>query len=234
MIVILAVDALEHSLVEKFDLANLKQKSYGKTNLDDFSEPRTMVLWPSILSGENKEKEVLSMGDRDMWNYKLPSEKTFFSFFKKHLAIDVPGYSQDIEYHNKERMLLKQYFDHKITVEEFDVPIFEHYNKIKAEFLEALTKDYDIVMGYVGLADVVGHLSFGIESKMKMIYREIDDLAKKAEENADVMMILSDHGMEAVGRYGDHSNHGFWSLNVKMELGTITPMHVYGIIKNLI
>ena len=68
MIAILAIDALEYDLVEKFQCRNLMQKFYGKTDISEFSEPRTMVLWSSFMTGRNMEQEILAMGDKEMWN----------------------------------------------------------------------------------------------------------------------------------------------------------------------
>ncbi|MBD3247555.1 hypothetical protein GF378_02960, partial [Candidatus Pacearchaeota archaeon] len=51
MIVILAIDALEYDKVEEFNCKNLKQEYYGKTDISEFSQPRTMVLWSSFMTG---------------------------------------------------------------------------------------------------------------------------------------------------------------------------------------
>ena len=72
-------------------------------------------------------------------------------------------------------------------------------------------------MGYFALADVIGHLSFGIKSKMRIIYHELDEIAKKVEKKAEKLLIISDHGMKPVGRFGDHSNYGFWSFSEKVD-----------------
>ena len=72
MFIILAVDALEFELVKKFNCINLMQKFYGKTDISDFSQPRTMVLWSSFITGQNKEKEVLIDGNEEMWSKKWP------------------------------------------------------------------------------------------------------------------------------------------------------------------
>ena len=82
MIAVLAVDALEYNLVEEFDCKNLKQEFCGKTDISEFSQPRTMVLWSSFITGKNKEKEVLAEGNKEMWDKKWPVKETFFSNFK--------------------------------------------------------------------------------------------------------------------------------------------------------
>ncbi|MFQ6010470.1 MAG: hypothetical protein ACE5J7_05140 [Candidatus Aenigmatarchaeota archaeon] len=232
MIVILAFDGLEYEYVKRFGCKNLMQESFGKTDISDFTEPRTIVIWSSFLSGRNTEKEILSM--ENFWDFRLKPEETFFSGFNNFVAIDVPGFTFVRENHAKERQGLKDFFEKKMTVEEFDKIAFENHKKTKKEFFDALDKGYEIVMGYFGLADVIGHLSFGVESKMKIIYTELDEIARTVNERADIrVLIISDHGMKAVGRFGDHSNYGFWSLNNKVELQKPKITDFYGIIKKM-
>ena len=82
MIIVLAVDALEFNKVEEFNCRNLKQEYFGKTNISEFSQPRTMVLWSSFMTGQNKEKDVLSNGNKEMWNKKWDIKETLFSCSK--------------------------------------------------------------------------------------------------------------------------------------------------------
>ncbi|MBN1376958.1 alkaline phosphatase family protein [Candidatus Woesearchaeota archaeon] len=223
MIVVFAIDALEYELVEKFGCNNLKQEYYGKTNISEFSQPRTMVLWSSFMTGENKEKEVLKDGDKEMWNKKWPIEKTFFSEFKNPVILDLPGFSYDLKVHEKSRKLLKEFFEAKDKEEkdkirkEYNKDAFEHHKKIKDEFFKALNEDRDFVLGYFSVADVIGHLNFGNTTMMKMIYKELDEIAEKIKNNnkVDKLIILSDHGMKAIGMFGDHSNYGFWSTDFR-------------------
>ena len=49
-----------------------------------------------------------------------------------------------------------------------------------------------------------------------MIYKDLDEMAGKLDDN--LIIILSDHGMKAIGKFGDHSEYGFWSTNVDCEL----------------
>ncbi len=226
MITIIAVDALEYSLVEEFNLRGIKQKFYGKTDITEFSQPRTMVLWSSFMTGQNKEAEILAKGDREMWNTRIPLEETFFSRFDNPKIIDLPGYNYDLNQHSRERELLKAYFSaedeekKKEIKKEYNDLSFAHHRKIKEEFFKALGEDHDLVLGYFSVADVIGHLNFGNRLLMKMIYRDIEDIVKTAEAKAPgKKIVLSDHGMKPVGAYGDHSDYGFWSTNFT-DLGT--------------
>lgn len=232
MIVILAIDALEYECVKKFDCKNLMQVCYGKTDITDFEQPRTIVLWSSFLTGRNMEKEILSKGD--MWNTKIETKDTFLSKFKKFKVIDLPGYNYDRDNHAKERELMKKFFDKQITVEEYEKIPLEHYKKVKEEFLKSLDEDLDILIGYFGVIDVIGHVSFGLEAKMKVFYKEMDEIARKVKEKINGnIIILSDHGMKAIGRFGDHSEYGFWSFNKESELSDPKITDFFNVINDL-
>jgi len=216
LIVILGLDGLEYEYVKEFNCKHLMQASYGKTDISEFAEPRTIVIWSSFLAGKNLEKRILALGKKNLWNFKLKPEETFFSKFKSWEAIDVPGLTYKAKNHEKERKALKDFFEGKISVEKYDEIAFKNHKENKKEFFKALKKDREIVMGYFALADVIGHLSFGIKEKMKIIYEELDEIARKVRESSNTVLIISDHGMKAVGRFGDHSNYGFWSFSRKI------------------
>jgi len=235
MIVLLAIDALEYDLVEAFNCNHLKQKFYGKTDISAFSEPRTMVLWSSFMTGENMEKEILKMGDKEMWNFKLDIEDTFFTHFENPKILDLPGFNYDKKQHDLERELLKQFFDAEGEEakdeirKKYNTHAFEHHRKIKKEFADALEESHDFVLGYFSVADVIGHLNFGNRTLMKMIYRDLDEIAAGVKET---LLVLSDHGMEKIGIFGDHSSYGFWSAGFK-DLGKPRITDFAGIIKEI-
>ncbi|RLI98458.1 MAG: hypothetical protein DRO99_00645 [Candidatus Aenigmatarchaeota archaeon] len=221
--VVLAIDALEYELVERFGCKNLKQENYNKTDISEFSQPRTMVLWSSFLTGENKEADILAKGDKEMWNTKIETKDTFLSGFSNPKVIDLPGYSYDKKQHDEERRLLKAFFDtddpekkDKI-MKEYNKKSFDHHKQVKDEFMKSLEGCHDLVIGYFSMADVVGHLNFGNTAMMRMIYEELDELAGKLRSMGFSLLILSDHGMMSVGKFGDHSNYGFWSTNFDVE-----------------
>jgi len=221
MIVVLAIDALEYDLVEEFNCGNLKQKFYGKTDISEFSQPRTMVLWSSFMTGQNKEAEIVSHGTKVNWEHKVPLNETFFSKFKNPCVIDLPGFNYDLEQHNKERKLMKTFFSDNSATEvirkEYNKLALAHHGEIKKRFVSALRDDHDLVIGYFSAIDVIGHLNFGNKALMRILYREMDALTGEiaSEHNDFHIIVLSDHGMYAIGAYGDHSSYGFWSTNFK-------------------
>ncbi len=46
-------------------------------------------------------------------------------------------------------------------------------------------------------------------------------MAGEIKDTDDQVLIISDHGMKPVGRYGDHSRNGFYSFS--QEVGMNTP-----------
>ncbi len=220
MAIILGIDGLEIEYVEEFGCRNLMQGSFGKTDISEFEEPRTIVLWSSFLTGKNLEKEIVAMGNERMWNFKLKAEQTFFKNFDSFKAVDVPGYNYSKEHHLRERDLLKKFFNDEITVEEFIGPMVAYHEKIKENFLADLGAGFGLLFYYFNVADVVGHVSFGVKEKMQQIYMDLDEIAGRAAAKGEPLFIISDHGMKAVGQYGDHrSEYGFWSNNLGKELG---------------
>ena len=220
MITVLAIDALEYTLVEEFNLSNLKQTYYGKTDITEFSQPRTMVLWSSFMTGKNMESKILARGNKKMWKIKIKPNHTFFSKFENPYIIDLPGYNYDNDQHELERNQLKEYFNSDKAGKEkilknYNIYAFEHHRKIKKEFLKALNENYDFLLGYFSIVDVIGHLNFGNKKKMQRIYQDLDELVSSIKGK---LIVLSDHGMKAIGKYGDHSDYGFWSTNFR-DLG---------------
>jgi hypothetical protein len=212
--IILALDALDLNLIQKYECRNLMQTEYGQTDISEFSEPRTVVLWASFLTGKNMEAKIPL---KTQWKFKLDPEETFLKFFKPFKAIDVPSFSFKQESHAEERKLLKKYFNNKGTIEEYDAAVWKYHEENKKEFFNSIGK-FDLVMGYFNLADAIGHLSFGISEKMRAIYADLEKIAKEVKGSDDFILVISDHGMKAIGRYGDHTKNGFYSANRKLGL----------------
>jgi hypothetical protein len=227
--IILGLDALDLSLVKKYSCKNLMQTEYGQTDISEFELARTVVLWASFLTGKNMEARIPV---KTQWMFKLGVEETFFQFFSNYKALDVPAFSLKGKNHAEERRLLKAYFDEKAIVEEYDTVVWRNHEENKKDFFSSLGK-HDLFMGYFDLADAIGHLSFGIEEKMKEVYKELEDLAREVIASDDDVLVVSDHGMKAVGRYGDHTRNGFYSSNHKLGLKLPKITGFYDVIKGV-
>ena len=232
--IILALDALDKNMVERFDCKNIMQLEYGKTDITEFKLERTVVLWASFLTGKNMEKEIPVKGQ---WKFKLNEEQTFFNFFNSFKTIDVPAFSLKEEKHKIEHEHLAGYFKNTNNIEDYDSIVWENYEENKKELFEILEKNTnDIVMGYFDLADAIGHLSFSDTEKMRKIYNELEEMVKKVKHLAndnETVLIISDHGMKAVGRFGDHSKYGFYSCNKKLNLKKPKITNFFNVIKTM-
>ena len=217
--IILAFDALDFYSVGRYKCKAIKQMEYGQVDVSEFKLLRTVILWASFLTGKKMEEEIPMDKDRQ-WKFTLDPERTFLPHYDTYNTIDVPAFSLKQENHQKERQLMRQYFEDEGTVEEFDDLVWKHHNENKNDFFKAIY-NYNLVMGYFDLADAIGHLSFGIPKKMKEVYKELDSLAKEVQSPLyDHMLIISDHGMKLLGNtiYGDHSDYGFYSSNKVLSL----------------
>jgi len=224
------LDALDFGMVKKFNCRNLMQLECGQTDISEFELARTVVLWASFLSGKNMEARIPV---KTQWEFKLSLEETFLKFFDSYVAVDVPAFSLKNRNHAEERRLLKAYFDDETSVEEYDSVVWRNHEENKKDFFEALGR-FDLVMGYFDLADAIGHLSFGIPRKMETVYRELEGLAGEVKSSIDdFILIVSDHGMKAVGRYGDHSKNGFYSANRRLGLSLPKITDFYDLIKGM-
>jgi hypothetical protein len=193
------------------------------------------------MTGQNKEKEIVAKGDEEMWNTCIPLKDTFFSKFRNPLVIDLPGFNYDKKQHAAERRMLEEFFNEKDREKkmqirkDFNRICFEHHKKIKKEFFKALEKDHDLVLGYFSVADVIGHLNFGNRIMMKMIYKELDEIAEQTRNSIlkkGKLIIISDHGMKALGMFGEHSHYGFWSTSFKTDLENPRITDFYDFVTN--
>lgn len=221
--IILALDALDQNLVETFHCKHLMQKEYGQTDITNFDQPRTIVLWASFLTGKNMETKIPVEGQ---WKFQLKEPQTFLRFFDSHKTIDLPALSYKQQNHQEERKLLKAYFNDQATVQEYDKLVWKNHRENKEEFLDHLQK-HQLLIGYFDLADAIGHLSFGVYTKMREVYTELGNLAQKLDPLDEFTLVISDHGMKAIGRYGDHTKKGYYSSNTTLNLNQprITDFH---------
>ena len=230
-LIVLAFDALDFNMVRRFRCDNLKQLECGQTDLSDFEMERTVVLWASFLTGRNMESEIPI---ETQWTYRLKTEDTFLSFFETYKAIDLPAFSMKETNHAKERELMKLYFEKEAGVEEYDSLVWKNHEENKADFFHSLGV-FDLVVGYFDLADAIGHLSFGLSDKMEEVYMELETIVRETKSSfTECLLVISDHGMKRLGRYGDHSRNGFYSANRRLGLNLPRPTDFHGLIRKIV
>lgn len=89
-VLILGIDALDHDLVEEWNLKNLKQKEYGKLIVPitkALREPATEIVWPCFITG----KEPKEMGFNSPVLYRQP-----YKWFFDHIYSLTPSSFADV------------------------------------------------------------------------------------------------------------------------------------------
>lgn len=217
LLIILALDALDIYPVRRYDCKSLRQIRYGQVNVSEYKILRTVALWASFLTGEKIDEEI-PFDKETQWLFQLTPQQTFLHLIDRYHTIDVPSFSFKQHNHAKERQLMREAFADEACIDDFDTTVWRHHDENKKELFQSLGH-YDLVMGYFDLVDAVGHLSYGVSRKMKEAYRELDSIAKEVRSSfEDAVLIVSDHGMRPLGRYGEHYGYGFFSTNYRSQL----------------
>ena len=142
-VLILGIDALEHSLVEKWDLKHLKQKEYGKIIVPIYEaggEPVTLVVWPCFITG--KEPEEMGFDSPILYRQPLKVflDKIFFpvSSFIKNDSDTVKDESINFKTSRKQKIIsrfnflsMKAGFGRYPTEKDIKAPTFFDNENIK-------------------------------------------------------------------------------------------------------
>jgi len=172
--------------------------------------------FPPFVWVKGKRKILMRLGIRPKLR-TLPSYiTTIFDVIKPSVALFIPSYNEPIEFRNMYDDAAKK------GLKELEKTIWAIHEIRKNIFFEYLDKDdWRLLMCWFDLADMIAHLYSSRRSKLRLMkaYFELNNIAKKVRERIgdDVaVLIVSDHGIQKLPDGSiDHSNHGFWSLNVK-------------------
>ena len=260
---ILALDGLEHNLVEEFDLEALKQAEYGKVDISMFKDLATPIIWASFITGLPPEKHKIEMTEwrhpflqklhelmpklkldkikgkgmifewlgfkrgedyrQNIAHFKKYRSKSLFHIIPKAKAISVPPYQEWIS--EKTRKYVSDVVHRRIALKSYERHIWKiFYEKRRRYFKTLLEGDWNILMTHFMFIDLFGHFFITDYDKMLEVYLEAEQLVKDTQQLIDEetwLLIISDHGMKPFvdeARVGDHSDHGFYSSNVKLSL----------------
>ena len=142
---------------------------------------------------------------------------TFFDLIKPSVAVDVPAYNEPTEVN----LRLGQTLMSK-GLEEYVREVWRVYEDRKRRVFESVEGDWRLFMAYFKIADLLGHVYIAKNLKgLRRVYFVLDDLAfelKRRVPEDTVFLIVSDHGMEPQpDGTGNHSSHGFYSLNFETD-----------------
>lgn len=168
-------------------------------------------------------------------DYKIP---TIFDLTEKSHAINVPVYSE------KWTFGLAQNLDNFRCFEDFveSVLIAESskFQKLRNQVLQYLKQnsEWDLFMAYFPTLDHYGELCFRNTKKLHKMYMTFDIFVKEVKKslNESFVLVISDHGMERLGKtpFGKHSDYAFYSINRKLGLDNPKITDFYLLIKNVL
>lgn len=159
--------------------------------------------------------------DQMMAQFKNRKIQTFFDIVPKAEALSVPPYQKWIE---RETQLLFSQAIQKDKIGPFEQHVWNIFERKKDKCIKIIQEDdWNLFMAHFMFTDLLGHLFAGNLTKMFGIYLKAEELVedvKKILGDETLLLIVSDHGMKTFGKgiYGEHSDHGFYSSNVQLNL----------------
>lgn len=155
---------------------------------------------------------------KTLWN-KLDWEKrgiqTIFDKIKNSKAISVPTWNEDHLY-QKIRAELVRSIGNLQKMRSLEEILIKDWGKKEENLREEIKKSYDLIFCYFIILDAIGHMYRGNLEQMKKYYKLFDDFISRLKKDfKGKLMIISDHGMVPIGKYGDHSKYMFFSSNFR-------------------
>jgi len=179
------------------------------------------------IKGKGKILEFLGFEHRAFYEKTLEEFKkrklqTLFSVIPNSEALSVPPYQKWID--SETQLLLKQAVEKEEKIGTFEQHIWSIFEQKRDKCIKNIREgNWNLFMTHFMFTDLLGHLYAGNLTKMFGVYIRAEQLVedvKKIIGDETLLLVVSDHGMKTFGKgiYGDHSNHGFYSSNVQLNL----------------
>jgi predicted AlkP superfamily pyrophosphatase or phosphodiesterase len=186
-----------------------------KLKLDKIKGKGKIFEWLGFRRGADYEQNIAQ--------FKKYRSKSLFHIIPNAKAITVPPYQKWIS--EKTREYVSDVAHRRITLKSYERYIWKiFYEKRRRYFKTLLEGDWNLIMTHFMFTDLFGHFFITDYEKMLEVYLEAEQLVKDTQQligDETWLLIVSDHGMEPLvykARVGDHSDHGFYSSNVKLGL----------------
>ncbi|MHA1722466.1 MAG: alkaline phosphatase family protein [Candidatus Baldrarchaeia archaeon] len=186
--------------------------TYGR--ILDFIRRLPVISWI-----KNKRKILYKLGilEPKIVSKDTLNVKTIFDVVKPSIAVRMIAYNDDTEqWRKRSKAMLFE------GLEKYEELVWEDHRLREKEFFNNLHKDWKLLMVYFRLADELGHIYIAKRPrKMQRIYSRLETVVYKAKKQLKenvIILIVSDHGMKPLpDGTGNHSTHGFWSININTE-----------------
>ena len=179
------------------------------------------------IKGKGKILEFLGFEHRSLYETTLEEFKkrkiqTLFSLIPNSKALSVPPYQKWID--RETQLLLRQAVEKEEKISAFEEHMWNIFERKRDQYVKIIQEgNWNLVMAHFMFTDLLGHIFAGNLTKMFGVYIRAEQLVedvKKIVGDETLLLIVSDHGMKTFGKgiYGEHSDHGFYSSNVQLNL----------------
>jgi hypothetical protein len=119
--------------------------------------------------------------------------------------------------------LMKKVLENKVKLTFYKSHVLKVFSEKRKLCFEKIKGKWTIFMVHFLFTDLLGHFYINRLEKMRQIYDKAKKVVaeiKKELSDDTLLIILSDHGMKPMGEinFGEHSKHGFYSLNYALNL----------------
>ncbi len=241
MIVILMLDGLDIKFVLKYSYKNIVLK-YPRIKVHDFRFLFTPYIWEMFLTGRKRRFFLLEFR-RNIFNiikifngyfdnmsifkkfkeYILPfkfylylrirPEETFLKFFKNFSAINVPLINYPVELIKKQKEIVDEIFKGNLSKDKLLEFSLEMFNKTKKMLMNNLGNDYDLILCYFDILDVLQHFFNENIYMLINIYKEIDKIVGYCLDFSKHVMIITDHCFGYKNGKGFHTRYFFYTFS---------------------
>lgn len=189
------------------------------------------------LTGDWKWKIVEAIGLKEKIGHSKEDfgskgAETIFDKIEKSIPLWIPAYNPFLK---KTELSVPKVLEEPELRPEYENVVWKNFQRKRGKMFRAMKEDdWNLMMAYFDFTDRLGHVYGGNRFKMLETYAIADKLAEEVLKRLDsdevFLLIVSDHGMKPAGRFGKHSNHGFWSSNRSLHVEDPTIMDFHDII----
>lgn len=247
-IAVLALDAADEVLIERYNCESLKYRHHGhiESFAIEFDYPMTWEVWPAIAVGkhpddfEDVEIEwdsiVLQAGQKITkfmpmrWRARLgksfrDNHASGFKEPKENTCFDYnlgwPGASNASDLRDS-WSLMEQAAEGTMTKEELFERNCMMFGKQLGWLKEAAKTGAPVVGVHSHILDVAGHTYHNDDEEMERYYNKVNEMINDYLDGIDRLVILSDHGMQMKflgdDEPGTHSWRAYGTTNMSQPL----------------
>ena len=179
------------------------------------------------IKGKGRILELIGFEHRPFYEemiteFKYRKIETLFDIIPNAKALSVPPYQKWIA--PETQLFLRQAIDNEAERTPFEEHVLQIFRRKREKCLKTIEeRDWNLSMTHFMFTDLLGHLFCGNLTKMFGVYIKAERLVEEVKKfigAETLLLIVSDHGMKPIGKgtFGEHSDHGFYSSNIPLNL----------------